>query len=684
MLTGRPLFAGEDVSSTLARVLEREPDFSVLPQNLHPRIRLLLERCLKKEPQNRYSGISDARVDVQEVMADPSGVFTPPVMLKEDPTGVRSVLPWILAVLSIVIVGLVVWYWRTPEPRRVEIEYVLPEDQQLKIGPSDSAQIAISPDGKQFVYATTKGLYLRSVDRLDNRHISGSEDDSLAPFFSPDSQWIGYHSAADRKLKKIAVSGGEPVPLCDIETNLAGAQWRPDDTIVFSLYPNSRIMQIPANGGTPEPLFKTESLESSGAPIFPQILPNGENVLFTNPYVLQIMIQSLKTGEKKQLLGGNWAYYLPTKHILYSSSEIDGNSVYAVAFDVDRLEAKREAVRLLGKVNSISVSDSGTIAYVPQPETALQSDTQGRTLWWVDRDGNEELIPAPPNMYRHPRISPDGTKVALAVQIEGNTDIRIWDLVEETLTRLTFDKADDMSPIWSPNGERIFFISLRDGPMGIYSKASDNTGKVERICFDPDLNLMPWSISGDGKTLLIAEMSTDFSNIAIGRLSLEGTGARERLLEEGSLASEPQISPDGRWMAYFSTVTNNWEIYVRPFPDVASGGPWQVSTGGGDAPRWSPDGRELFYITSNGDAVMSVPVETEPTFNLGKSRLLFRGTFVAGYQETISYDIHPDDGRFLMIKPPKSAGIESTVEDPRKIIIITNWFEELKERVPVD
>ena len=300
---------------------------------------------------------------------------------------------------------------------------------------------------------------------------------------------------------------------------------------------------------------------------------------------------------------------------------------------------------------------------------------------WVDKEGNEEPINAPPNFYRVPDISPDGEKVALTVGIDGNTDIYIWDLVRENLSRLTFDKQIDQQSIWTPDGKRIVFMSARNGPMDIYSKAADGTGEVETLCSAPDMALFPYSWSGDGKTLVIAEAQSDMTHFNIGTVSSEGDGTRELLLKEEEYnESQAQISPDGRWMAYFSDETGDWELYVRPFPDVNKG-KWQISTGGGDSPRWSPDGREIFYLNSTGDSVMAVPVETEPTFSAGKPRMLFQKIFVAGWQESLPYDIHPDGKRLLMIKP--STG-DATVTGPHKITIVLNWFEELKQRVPVD
>jgi serine/threonine protein kinase/Tol biopolymer transport system component len=678
MLTGRQSFTGESVSETLASVIKSEPEWQSLPPNLHPRIRFLLERCLEKDPRNRYGAINDARVDIQKVLADPGGVFVRPAGAAELCSKQRSTLSLVAAavILTAIIVSAVIWYLKPappPEPRRVvRLSYALPDDQQFNIRlPVTGHTLAVSPDGGQCAYSTKGGLYLRSEDDLEARLISGTDKENpQSPFFSPDGKWVGYWSQQNRQLRKISVSGGSPVTLCTVAWTW-GAEWRPDNTIVFSDIPRG-IFRVSADGGTPELLVE-------GLAIAPQLLPDGKSILFTSvakdPYT--IVIQSLESGKRKELFAGVAARYLPTGHIVYGT--LDGDTLFSVPFDPVKLDVTGgSAPRIAGMLNPFfAVSDSGTLAYIPG--VANDAPASGRTLVWVDRMGKETPINAPPNFYTVPDISPDGTKVALAANIDENMDIYIWDIARENLTRLTFDKKTDIQPIWTPDGKRIVYMSNRDGMFGIYSQAANGTGEVVKHCSVPDLHLLPWSWSHDGKTLVIAEMSADYQKVDIGTLSMEANGARKLLLKEDYMENHPQISPDGRWMAYFSDESGEWGIYVRPFPDVDQG-KWQV--GGGESPRWSPDGRELYYITQKGDAVMAVPVETAPTFSAGKPRELFRGTFIAGYRESPPYDIDRDGKRFLMIKPPRVTGGESAEALPRNINIVLNWFEELKQPAP--
>ena len=688
VLTGKSLFSGEDVSSTLARVLEREPDFSTLPEKLHPRIQLMLERCLKKDPKDRYSGISDARVDIQSVLADPSGVFVQPSLMTKPKKKLRVGISWLAAtlVLGLVIAGVAVWILKPLEPRRVvRLDHVLPENQSLnfEFDGMMGHTLAVSPDGARFVYSTSDGLFVRSMNELEARFILGTDENPQSPFFSPDGQWIGYWSRTDNKLKKIPINGGAPVTLCDVIW-LFGANWYEDHTIVYSDIV-AGIMRVSANGGNPETLIQAISAG-------PQLLSNGKSIIFTDvskePY--KVMGQFLDSGERKELFTGAGIRYLPSGQIVYTLE----NNLYAVPFNPDTLEVTGGPVPILEGVGLPAISDSGTLIYMP---IATGEDASGsgvtpqRTLVWIDSKGNETPLPVSSNDYQNLNISPDGTKVAVCMTTEGNADIWIWNLGRETMTRLTFDEAEDSGPIWTPDGQRIVFFSAREGRAmgGIYSKAADGTGEVELLGSAEDRGLIPWSWSGNGNALLMLEFALAPFSTDIGMLSLEGDRKRTPLLQEKNFELDPQVSPDGRWMAYQSDESGRGEIYVRPFPDVNKGR-WQVSTHGGNSPLWSPDGRELFYRSN--DTTMAVGVETDPTFKPGNPEVLFRGgyySFILLQIEVTPWDIHPDGKRFLMIKPQGTSNEESPTGDApsqalRNIHVVLNWFEELKELAPVD
>jgi eukaryotic-like serine/threonine-protein kinase len=680
MLTGQAAFQGEDVTEILAAVVKLGANLHLLPANLHPRVREAINRCLQKEQKKRYRDIGEAHYEIEQALSDPGGFLVQPAAEAGTKTKLRQMLPWIAAagVLTAIIAGAATWMLKPIEPKRVmRFDYELPAGQQFRDN-NYVPSLAVSPDGKQIVYATAEGLYLRSVDEWTAKLIAGTEGGDWQPFFSPDGQSIGYFSSSDRQLKKIAINGGAPVNLCSVSAAImAGASWSPDNTIVYGQVPGD-IMRVSANGGTPESLVKAKSASS----IYPHILPDGKSVLYTDSANVThgiVMVRAGDSGEVKELFPGFSVGYLPTGHIIYGLPTDD--NLYAIPFDLDAMEVQGGPVPIIegviGHGVQSAVSDAGTLVYIP--------GTSGRTaaghliLVWVDRQGKEEPLAVEPNTYIFPKISPDGTKVALRVTTGVNQDIWIWDVVRKTMTRLTFHEANDSFPLWAPDGKRIAFFSNRSGKLGIYWKAADGTGTDELLVSGVGIGIYPRSWSGDAKSLVF--METVAGNMGISAISMEGDRVKKSMLQEKHGELDPRISPDGRWMAYACDESGKFEIYVRPYPEV-NAGKWQVSTGGGGWPLWSPDGRELFY--RNGDAFMAVSVKTDPAFSLETPGILFRGSYASPSNPFLgNWDIHPDGKRFLMVKPAASAGAGPAAPGPHKINIVLNWFEELKQKVPV-
>jgi serine/threonine-protein kinase len=292
----------------------------------------------------------------------------------------------------------------------------------------------------------------------------------------------------------------------------------------------------------------------------------------------------------------------------------------------------------------------------------------------VSRDGKEEPIEASPETYSHPRISPDERLIALTNETSGNSDVWIWDLFRKTMMRLTFDDGEDSYPVWSPDGNRIAFHSSH---MGVAWKAADGTGEVKTLGVDRNPNIYPTSWSRDGKTLLLYEVTTGSGGADIVSLTTEGECVKRPLLTGNYHEYNPQLSPDGKWMAYTSQESGRDEIYVRPFPEVDKGGRWQISREGGFQSIWSWDGRELFY--RSGNSMMAVSIEREPSFSAGLSKKLFQGMYLTGVGQM--YDVTRDGKRFLMIK--ESGSTATGAKSTQQINIVLNWFEELKQRVPV-
>jgi eukaryotic-like serine/threonine-protein kinase len=355
-------------------------------------------------------------------------------------------------------------------------------------------------------------------------------------------------------------------------------------------------------------------------------------------------------------------------------------SFFAVPFDPRTLQVKGGPVPVVeGALGVYGVSNAGTIAYLPG-ETERTSS--GRTLVWVDRDGKEEPLGAQPANYLFPSISPDATRIALAI-LGDNSDIWIWDIARKTMMRLTLEKSAENQPIWTPDGKQVLFWSGREGKFGgIYRKQADGTGEVEKVVLVPDRGLYPYALSRDAKTLIAAETTDASAKWDISMLT-GGDPQRKPLLQNPDFAEvQPRISPDGKWLAYVTAESGRSEVYVCSLPDVNKGR-WQVSANGGVSPIWSPDGRELLYFSEDDGSVTSVPAETSPVFKPGTPKRLFsRAAYLGGGSTPgTPWDIHPDGKRFLMMRTPNAAALPQG--GIHRINVILNWFEELKQRVPV-
>jgi eukaryotic-like serine/threonine-protein kinase len=685
MLTGKQLFAGETVSDTLAAVLRADVDWNLLPANTPPSIRTLLRRCLTKDRKQRLQAIGDARIAIEEYTANPSGASAQETVAISGGHKFRHRLAWgivTLLVAALTVLG-VIHFREVPEPRQVtRFEYTLPEDQQFRNFAGDPF-LAISPDGRQFAYTTNKGLYIRSLGEWTTTLLVEGDENPSNPFFSHDGKWVGYRSVAENKLKKVSVKGGEaPRDLRDVRA-FSGAFWTADDAIIYGEYGTATLVRVYANGGNPKVLFKGDAAYY----YHPQLLADEKSLLFTlSPYPYRIAAGSLGSPESKTIIPqGARAFYLPTGHIVYGL----GNKLYAVSFDPSKLMTAGDRVPVVEGIFRTSVdaapqydvSPSGTLIYA-------QGTTTKQTLVWVNRAGKAEPLNVPLNEYDNlssPRISPDGTRVALTVRTAGNADIRIWDLIRNNMAvRLTDDEAEDRFPLWTRDSKQVVYSSSRDGAhYDINRKPADGSGKVVTLGSPPNYQA-PLSWSKDEKTLLSWEGNYSSQTDDIVTFSLEDGFKRTPLLNNAKYGeSYPQISPNGRWLAYASTEEGQDEVYVVPFPEVTKQGKSKVSIDGGYGALWSPDGREIFY--RNGDFVMAVAVETEPVFKItGRPQKLFSGKYFSGsglQSKFPIWDVHPDGKRFLMVKETESTA--SATGGPRKINIVVNWFEDLKKLVPV-
>jgi serine/threonine-protein kinase len=549
--------------------------------------------------------------------------------------------------------------------------------------PGSDADLAISPDGSRIVFTAGNPpqIYVRALDQLEPQLLPGLGT-PRAPFFSADGQWVGFFDGLT--LKKVTVNGGPALTVSNVGSAVPqGASWGADNTIIVATQNAATgLLRVPAGGGEPEVLTKPNVQKGEVDHLWPEILPGGQAVLFTivtgttgfgRIANAQVALLDLRTMTQRVLVpGGSFPRYVSTGHIVYGVA----GTLRAVAFDLGTLEVRSDPVPVLQHVVTkangaacFSVAENGSLVYV-----AGDVQQAGRALVWVDRRGREEPLSAPPREYVYPTISPDGTKVALDVRDQEN-DIWIWDFARETLARLTFDPGLDRRPIWTPDGRRIAFSSQQGGnPGNVFWRAADGAGAVERLTEDPNQQI-PGSFSPDGARLIFYGINTKTGN-DIEMVSLGKEHRVTPLAQTTFTERNPDVSPDGRWLAFESDESGRLEVHVRPFPDVDEGR-WQVSTSGGTRPRWAPGGRELFYFVEPG-RMMVVPVQSGATFAAGNPQLVFEGRYVAS-QPGRTYDVSADGQRFLMIKERGAVGQTSTA---REIVVVQNWTEELKRLVP--
>jgi serine/threonine-protein kinase len=678
MATGKKAFEGKSQASLIAAIMGQDPrPMAELQPMTPPILDRVVRRCLDKAPDERWQTAHDVMKELKWVaeggsVTDLLGATT----ATTNRTGRRVVLVGLAClVLGSVLSGLAFWSLGPPSEPTAPVSrfaLMLPPDQQL-IG-SGRHQVALSPDGTHLVYVANNHLFLRAMDQLEPTSMSGTQG-GRNPFFSPDGQWVGFEDVIEDRLKKVSISGGAPVTLCEV-SDLFGASWGANDTIVFGQ--GSRgIFQVPSTGGTAEVLVDGDSEEVYHGP---QILPGGKAVVFTFRRIgtgwndSQIVVQSLETGERQILIqGGTDARYLPTGHLVYARV----GTLLIVPFDLTRFEVTGVPIPVVEGVQQaasnrtgaaqFSVSESGSLVYVPGLFQTAQ-----RTLVWVDRNGQEQPVADIKGAFETPRLSPDGKRLALIVRGEDNIDVWIYELVRGTLTRLTFEVGEDETAIWTPDGKRVVFAASRGNDRKLFWKPADGSAP-EELLLETQYHSHVGSWSPDGKVLAFEEQYPE-TGYDIWTLSVEGERQPVPFLQTSFDEHWPSFSPDGQWIAYMSNESGRNEIYVQPYP--GPGGKWQISTGGGTQPIWSPKGNELFY--RNGDRMMVVSVQNQPTFNAGTQQLLFEGQYEEGIGGSRpNFDVIPDGQRFVMVKADQESA-------PAQINVVLNWFEELKRLVPTN
>jgi len=690
MLVGRRTFQGDTVTEAIASVLARDPDMTALPANASPKLHELLCRCLEKDPKRRWQAIGDVRVELDAIVDDPHGLKLASTGVGRQPLWKRVLPAAVAGVLAASITAAAAWMLRPPPaPAAItRFSFTLPNDQNFTRTGRHS--VVISPDGANVVYVANNQLYLKPMAEMSAKPIPGTAQDINTPVFSPDGQWVVFCSVPEGKLKKVAITGGASVTLADID-NPYGVQWV-DDWIYLGQGAKG-IARVSASGGKLETIVTAKPGELAQGP---QLLPDGDHMLFTVARgtaedrwdKAEIVVQSIRTGERTLLIeGGSDARYVPTGHVVYAL----GSTVLAVPFNVKTrrlsggpvpiLEGIARSAAVNTAATNLSFSATGSMVSIPG---TVSGGTGLLTLALVNRNGERKALPMPPSPYYHPRLSPDGRQIAVEIN-DNDKDVNIWvyELAGTTaMRRLTFG-GRNRAPVWARDGQRIVFRSDRDGENeSLYWQRADGSGAPERLTTaDRSTGQVPESWSPDGSTLTFLRFGS--STLASIWMLPYGADRKPKPLVELPVKSasgrNSAFSPDGRWFAYESTESGTARIYVQPFPPT--GAKYEISPSLGLAPVWSPDGKQLFYEEVPGGRMRLVAVEvrTQASLTFGKpTPLPIEGFTQRGSR---AYDVTPDGKQFLVMLPPSETASGGT--GALQLNIELNWFEELKQRVPV-
>ena len=694
MLTGSRLFKGEDVSDTMAAVLRQPIDLAALPPGTPSSVRTLLERCLEREPRQRLRDIGEARVALERIGTAPAAgaaaaAGTAPAVTSRS---ARTVVPWILLGITVTalvaLVGALLGPWARPAQSSVPAPVTRLVSNIGVVGSLmvDAGPAAVlSPDGRTIVFRVrrenTPRLYVRRLEQLDPIELAGTEG-ATNPFFSPDGTQLGFFASGG--LKTMPVAGGAIATLTDAGTG-RGAAWAANGDIVFqsSLFPKTPLLRINAAGARTDGGTTLAPEETTHR--WPQILPGGQLLFSGNGEVSEwdkgIVRVETERGEpgKIVLRGGYHARYVPTGHLLY----IHAGTLYGVRFDLDRLEVTSPPVPIIESVVATpgtggaqySIASNGTLAYVPGHTASLDN-----RMHWLLPDGRTTPLKSTPGEWGNPRFSPDGTRIALQVAYGSHDQLAIYDWASDRLTQLTSDAANHRFPAWTPDGQRIVYSSDegKSGTFNLFWLPADGSGRAARLTTGAGVQYNP-SVHPGGHFVLFVESSGSMpADLWILPL-VEGPDKTWRPGTPRPFVNTPEFeglgafSPDGKLLAYMSSVQGAFQIFVKPFE--GEGGPWRVSTSGGAHPVWSKSANELLFTID--DQIMVVRYRFDGKAFSHDAPRPWSTVRYATAGPTRKYDLHPD-GKRAIVASPDTTG--ATTYD--KVVLVFNFFDELRRLLP--
>jgi eukaryotic-like serine/threonine-protein kinase len=660
MLTGKRAFAGDSASDVIAAVLKTEPDWNALPPETAG-IRRLLGRCLMKDPRQRQRDIADAGLEIDDAQ---HGSFS---SAGAEPSRRRERLAWATALtlvsLTAAVLVLVLASRDAPSAPEMRLEIATPAT-------TDPASFAISPDGLQIAFVATDAgrprLWLRSLHAVSARPLAGTEGAAF-PFWAPHGRSIGFY-ADDGKLKRIDVDGGTVRVLANAPLQRGGT-WNSADTILFAPVTGS-ILRIPATGGEPTPATRLDAKQSTQHSI-PQFLPDGDHFVYYvsgGPDVRGVYVAALSKPEGRRLVDSDSiAASVASGHLLF----VRGTTLFAQQFDLARLQltgtpfpiAESIAMRTTTRTTQVAALSASTVGRIVYRSASAASERQ---FVWFDRSGGELAKVGEPDRESpsSPSLSTDQRRLAVHRQVGGNTDIWLLETGRGILSRFTSNEANEIHPLWSPDGSRILFGSNRSGAFGLREKSMIGAGD-EKLVLSMQAQATDWSRDGLFVLIQLRESKTSGD---IWALPMSTSRKPFPVVQTDFEERGGQFSPDGKWIAYESTESGRWEIFVQPFP--GPGPKMRVSVNGGAQVRWRSDGKELFFIALD-DRLMATPImlpSNGGSPEVGVPVPLF-ATRVGGAVQAFSrqqYFVSPDGQRFLM-----NTILENGPSSP--ITIILNW-----------
>ena len=674
MLTGRATFRGANTPVILASVIAGTVDFDLLPADIHPVVRKVIVRCLSKDTRKRFRDMGDVVLELLDAAepAAPPARATPPTRT-----------PWLIAAAfgTVSVVALAA-LWRALLPGEADLQPLVRFDVDLgvevSLGSPSGADVILSPDGARLVYVSANRLFTRRLAESTTTELPGT-DGASAPFFSPDSQWVAFFAGGT--LRRVPVQGGTPVEICACAGNPGGASWGDADFIVGAFNMPGPLSRITLAGGTPEDLGGT----TPRVPTWPHVLPGSAAVLFASvsgPAALEtatIDVYSFADGSRKTLVrGGTFPRYVPTGHLTY----LNQGTLYAVPFDLDALEVRGDPVPVLEEVAfdrtggfaQVDLAAEGTLVY--QSGTARGS---GEVMQWLDEDGETEPFLSQPGFYVYPRLSPGGQHLVVGQGVE-TRGAGVWVHELEGARAWPVSRGTGLVPVWTPDGQYIVF-----GGAGDLSWTRFDAADPPQV-LDTGIQGAPMSFTPDG-TLAIrvgtATVGFDMWTvpIEIGPAGLRA-GTAEPLLTTDADERFLAFSPDGRWVAYSSNESGSYEVSVRAFPDT--GRRWQLSSGGGTDPVWSPTGSELFYRADDSRFMVASYTIVGDEFVAGTSRTFASRPLSASAVSARNlgrYDVAGSGRRILAVMSAEAGG-----EEPARhhVVFLRNFFDELRRIVPIN